>query len=351
MGGCAGPNTPLGALWVLTPTEALGNRQIARENLTDPGQQALGRHLPQIRVTPGTQVLHGPSALKVIVRDPAGDLDRFRISVRYNGFDVTRSFLRQCRIEQRWGERSIVYENPVLRLPANEDHQIEFSYMSASGDAASVRYSPPLCYAFRPKPVTTTGDFSPSSGLLSAIDSIAREEGFNPAFFTGLVAQESRFVPTAVSWAKAVGLTQVTSGAEKEIAAIFADWPRYPGVEGMRVELVRLLVVSGRMNAVNEWRLDPARSLRGGAVFARLLAERWSSPERLARIRELFPDPEIEHGKLILASYHSGYSRVSGALEARGRDWLKSPELREARKYVNKIYSYCSYFEKGESDV
>ncbi|MCM2323844.1 MAG: transglycosylase SLT domain-containing protein [Oligoflexia bacterium] len=301
-------------------------------------------------MTPENQVLHGPAPLRVTVRDPVGDLDQFRFTVRYNGLDVTRSFLRQCRISQKWSERSIVYENRVVRLPADGEHVIDFVYRSVSGEIGQARYAPPVCYPFRPRAVAHTGDFRPSPSIVRAIDSIAREEGFNPAFFTGLVAQESRFVPTAVSWAKALGLSQVTSSAEKEIAAQFAEWPRYPELERMPVELVRLLVRAGKINASNEWRLDPRRSIRGGVVFTRMLAERWSTPQQLERLRQLFADPEVEQAKLLLASYHSGYSRVLSALQARGTDWLRAPELQEARRYVNRVFSYCSFFEKpGET--
>lgn len=341
--GCAGPHTPLGAVWTLTPTPA------AAENIQEtPDPLKAG---PEIRITPSKQILHGPTPVRITIKDPIGDLTHYSLRVRYNGYDVSDSFARQSRFRQEWQDRTLVIENPVVRLPASSDHVIEFSYRNATGSSAYARFDSPLCHAFKPRTVSNTGDFRPSRALIQLIEKTALKEGFNPAFFTGLVAQESRFEPNAVSWAKAVGLTQITSTAAREVTESRPDWPRYPGIEEMPVDRLKVLIMSGRVNARNEWRLDTRHSIEGGVVFVRILVERWSTEGNLEKIRAIFPDQEqaeVAMTQLVLASYHSGYARVRGELDRLGKDWLRSSELKEARKYVNRIFSYCHHFVENE---
>jgi soluble lytic murein transglycosylase-like protein len=60
---------------------------------------------------------------------------------------------------------------------------------------------------------------------------------------------------------------------------------------------------------------------------------------------------EAERTKLLLASYNSGYARVLTALRTYGKNWITSPELHEARRYVNRISSYCDYFSQDVKDI
>lgn len=342
--GCAGPHTPLGAIWSLNPTPVLADHAEEAQRQDDP----LRPTPPVIQVSPNKQVLHGPSPVKLLIRDPVGDLKNFDLAVRYDGYDVSRSFLIQSKLRQFFKDSTLTIENPVIRLPASKEHIIEFSYRNSSGGTAYARFESPTCNAFRRTRVTNTAGFKPTPEMLQQIASAAEEEGFNPAFFTGLIAQESQFNPRTVSWAKAIGLTQVTSSAESEVVQRHEGWPRYPGIDEMSVDRVKILVRSGKINAANEWRLNSKMSIRGGATFIKLVTQRWSTEANQARIRALFSDPDTAMTQLILASYHSGYARVSAALDRRGKDWLKSYELKEARKYVNTIFSYCNHFVEGE---
>jgi soluble lytic murein transglycosylase-like protein len=307
---------------------------------------------PRIRTSPGKQVLHSTSPLRIVIKDPAGDLENFSFVVRYNGLDVSRSFTQRSRFRTRWDRKLLVVENPAVKLSATDQHQIEFIYRNSAGQLARAKFEPPSCNAFELKPVRTTGDFNPSGKLLGTIARHSRDQKLSPAFFTALVAQESGFDPTSVSWAKAMGLTQVTSLAETEILKKFKDWPRYPGLDEMSSAQVKLLILRGTINAKNEWRLDDEKSIQGGIAYLKLLNERWNSPENLAKIQSISQatseDPVIAQTQLILASYNSGYSRVKQAVDTLGKDWMKSAELGEARKYVNRIFSYCNHFSERE---
>lgn len=374
--GCAGPTTPLGAIWSLQSRDGESSRGLA-DIASLAGMQdaviALASPVPPptLRFNPPRQVLHGRRAIQVIIDDEGGvprlpwlgNGHEFR--VRYHGHDVTRGFLLQAKFTRASDGKRLVIEVPSLRLKANAEHLIEMGYRGPSGQRAVARYPAPVCRAFESRAIRSTDEFkSPvlSPELLRTIESVSLETGFSPAFTAALIAQESSFNPRSVSFARAVGLTQVTPIAETEVAQVFARWPRYPGLNDLPAPIVKALVLAGHVNASNEWRLHPERSIRGGLAFARMLSERWLDSEGFSKVRwsdgaEAAPGGsahdglEVARTRLILASYNSGYSRVLGAIRSHGAAWLTAPELKEARQYVNRIFSYCDAFGQESPDA
>jgi hypothetical protein len=382
--GCAGPTTPLGAVWALQPQK---KTVVQFESTDEPRADAVlpfssfpaspssvpqpSRGLaglrdallqmglpsqPSIHFDPPHQILHGTRTLKVIIDDPRGFADarsgkgagEYDFKVRYHGHDVTRSFLLQARMtESRQGQR-LVIEVPSVRLSARLEHLIEVGYRNRAGHTTIARYQPPVCRAFDSQKLRTTEEFRPGDAMLEAIQNVSLQTGFNPAFTAALIAQESAFNPRSVSLARALGLTQVTPIAETEITHQFTSWPRYPGLNQMPAPLLKLLVMSGKVNAENEWRLNPERSIRGGLAFAQILADRWLDSDSYSKI-SWDTDVEAARTRLILASYNSGYARVTQAISRYGNAWLTAPELREARSYVNRIFSLCDSFERTEN--
>lgn len=344
--GCAGPATPLGAVWAWTPGQASAKDEMEQARHASRGG------LPKIEFLPARQILHGPSRMRVVIEDETvSNLSDSRLLVHYNGLDISRSFLNRSRVSYDPHRGRIVIDNPRIRLSATSDHFIEVAFRNPRGLYAYARYEPPRCDAFRALPVLRLGKFSAHRHQAELIERISRAKGLNPAFATGLVAQESGFNPMAISWARALGLTQITPVAEVEVLRMYEGWPSYPGLNDKTVSELRELVDSGVVNERNEWRLDEELSVRGGLQYVKLLSERWSSPRMRARIQELFADPEVAETRLILASYHSGFTRVADALARDGRDWLSDPGLSEARKYVNRIFSFCNYFSEKEIDL
>ena len=365
LSGCAGPATPLGAVWTLKPlpkpvvAESSSieepepvDTEVAKLNRGPASIQihpvALLDSPPRIQFSPARQVLHGASPFKITIEDLSGEIEKHKLTIRYNGYDVSKTFLRRARVSIDRFERKITIENPRIRLSPASDHFIEVTYRNSQGNYAYARYGSPSCYAFRPKSVLSLAGFSAPPNLLQLIEEVSKRKGINPAFSTGLVAQESGFNPQAVSWAKAVGLTQVTAIAESEVLKENSDWPQYPQLNELSVIQLKALIMSGKVNAQNEWRLHPEHSVQGGLAYITYLAKRWSSPENLEKIRKLFRDPEAAQTQLILASYQSGYSRVASALDERGKKWLQDDGLTEARKYVNRIFSFCDHFSEQE---
>lgn len=367
--GCAGPTTPLGAIWELHPPtqDSPPLSQVEEEEDAAPHAAparglasvlSFGRDRdPKIQFDPPHQVLHGPHALKVIVDDPLGVHEGYGFEVRYHGHDVTRSFLMQARIAKLDSGSRLTLEVPSVRLSPMTEHLIEVDYTNPeSGKHAFSRLKAPVCRAFESQAIQSLDEFRPDPTLMQSIEAISRQMGFNPAFAAALIAQESAFNPRSVSLARALGLTQVTPVAEEEISGIFTRWPRYPGLNGMPAPIVKWLVMRGEVNAKNEWRLNPERSIRGGLAFAQMLADRWLDSESFSKVSWTggagggSADAEVARTKLILASYNSGYARVVQAINRYGAAWLTAPELKEARRYVNRIFSYCDAFERANDD-
>jgi hypothetical protein len=318
---------------------------------------------PRISFDPPRQVLHGPRTIRVTIENTGeGPADQSSellkgFKVRYHGHDVTRSFLMQAKVTRNVISKRIVLEIPSIRLAATTDHLIEMGYRAPSGRSSVAKLPPPICRAFEAHDIHRTDDFRPDDQMLKLIESISRQTGFSPAFTAALIAQESAFNPRSVSYARALGLTQVTPIAEEEISGVHKDWPRYPGLNEISAPMLKLLVMTGEVNSRNEWRLNPERSIRGGLTFAQMLADRWTDSEGLSKVRWASgaanaggaTDPELARTQLVLASYNSGYSRVLNAIQRNGSAWLTSSELREARKYVNRIFSYCDSFSQAAS--
>jgi hypothetical protein len=363
--------TPLGAIWELhpdssalpgldgevelTPAQLAATRKGASRGLASILSFVRGRD-PEIRFDPPRQVLHGAHTLKVIVDDPKGATDNSGLRIRYHGHDVTRSFLMQAKFGHETlpgGGTRLIAEVPWVRLSPLSEHMIEVDYARPGSERRyRSRLMPPVCRAFERTALKGLDSFKPEPQLVQSIEQISREMGFNPAFTAALIAQESGFNPQSVSLSRAMGLTQVTPLAEEEVSGVFSRWPRYEGSNTFPAPVLKYLVMSGEINGQNEWRLNPDRSIRGGLLYAQRLADRWVDSESFSKVSwtgSTDADVEVARTRLVLASYNSGYARVVQAIGRHGSAWLTAPELREARRYVNRIFSYCEAFERVPS--
>jgi hypothetical protein len=342
--GCAGPSTPLGSIWAFRPGQV---SQIA-ESQEEAPSPTIGAPGVRILFKPARQVLHGPKPFIVHIEDARGIPAKPRVQVRYDGIDVTTSFLRQASWLPGRTSTQAELRIPVIRLSPQFDHHIEIRYFNKAGRPSISRYAPPVCRIFDSRKVRHTDDFNPEPSLLATIDQLSQSARVNPALVTGLIAQESSFNPRSVSWAKAIGLTQVTPIAENELVdknERFSRWPSYRGLKSMPASLVKLWVLSGKINETNDWRLDKSLSVEGGVAYLRLLEDRWVASELASHFND------TERTKLALASYNSGYARVQSAVKAYGKNWLNAPGLTEARRYVNRIFSYCDFFSQEDSEL
>jgi soluble lytic murein transglycosylase-like protein len=301
----------------------------------------------KIKFFPRDQVLHGKSSFTVIVDDPAGLTYDYRVRLFYNSLDVTDKFLRQSQRTILDSHR-IQFDVKNLRILPLRENKIYFGYMrTVQSRPVIARYEPPHCSAFRVQDLASTHEFEISGRIKSLIDRSARDGNINPNFLAGLIAQESGFDSKAVSWAKAIGLTQISPVGEKEVSKAFDQWPRYPDITRMPFPVLKYRVMGGKINGKNEWRLDPELSIKGGVAYIQFLSNYWNREENFEILRHT-DDAESVLSNVILASYNSGPARVKYAFQRFGSKWMEAPELYEARLYTTHVTSYCDYFSQGE---
>src|SRR5688500_9770640 len=143
-GGCAGPNSPLGAVSWLTPPPHGEPAEIQAHR----SPAAMTDFTPRIGFTPSRQILHGSAPVRLSVRDPFGSPEDFTLTVRYNGLDVTRNFLITADVSPD-GPGEMRIHVPKVTLSPDREHEIEFLYKSRTGATAYGKLRPPECMAFR----------------------------------------------------------------------------------------------------------------------------------------------------------------------------------------------------------
>ncbi len=342
--GCVGPTTPLGAVDGSASGDGptLHHSPAAPETAPAPGAR--------IVFSPTYQRVHEPYTWHVLVVDPAAGepLDVARLRVFYNGLEVTESAKFQFRVQQcRTADNSLEalrLEMPYLRLGALDDHEIVVEYAPAEGPTLAARYPFPVVEALAgEEDVATTSPFRVPPEVLEAVYEASRHYGLNPVLLLALIAQESSFDPYALSKANALGLTQVTHLAEADIAPHFRSWPRYRGIQKLSRRKLRKLIPA-KIHGGNEWRLDPIKSIWGGAYYLAYLRERLSVDENRRRVEKVGEAWEQLLTEAALASYNSGLNRILYHAGRYRERWLDQSATREAKRYVRKILSYYGAF-------
>ena len=94
-------------------------------------------------------------------------------------------------------------------------------------------------------------------------------------------------------------------------------------------------------------------SVQAVVTALRALSTRWATKENSELLMRVYGEEEHKEAltRVVLASYHSGYSRVWSALNRYEYSWRDRPGLREARKYVGRVISYCEHFAEPEPVV
>jgi hypothetical protein len=350
LSACAGPSTPFGPIsfqkwlagawsWVLSWSPEDEEKAFA------------------VKFTPDYQRFHrsGPLAIEVA---PLNDQSLTpRVDVFYNDIDVTSRF-QVTNSKSDDGPRRTVLKFDDLRLPPSRFHKLEVrirpSLFSPVVQVETLQR--PRCQIDAaptnsgPTPsnqkLTNTEGFRVPASLVTNLEAAATKSEINPAFLAGLIAQESSFNPRAVSWNRALGLTQMTNIAEQDILRHVEKWPRFDGIEDLTFPQLKLKVWTKRINERNEWRLHPELSLKGGAHFLNRVERYWQKPEK----QKLLVQSGSSMEDLVLASYNVGPAAVSQAIEDRGPHWLQDPEVgTPATKYMQLVQSYCLAFSAADA--
>jgi soluble lytic murein transglycosylase-like protein len=343
---CAGPTTPFGAIDSLEPLTSKQTTTVNREAR----KPASSETYSSIRYTPDRQVLHDQTPFEIEIRSNEKIKDNYEISLLFNGYDVTKKFLNQCRKTFSADKQTLTLLMKNLRLRADRDNSVQIKFRSSpGGPILTSTLRPPFCTLDPENTLSTTLQFKPGPSIIELIKLHSRSNNINPAVTAGLIAQESGFNPLAVSWSKAIGLTQITPLAAEEIEKFEPQWPRHEEITELSPIALKTRVLAGEIAYYNEWTLNPELSIIGGIHYLKYLIRYWQSKDSQETISQaLRRNSDTDFTKIILASYNSGAMRVKRALRRKGKDWLTHKDLKEARKYVSKVFSYCYHFGKKE---
>ena len=151
----------------------------------------------------------------------------------------------------------------------------------------------------------------------------------------------------AVSSSRALGLTQITPIASIEIEKIKENWPSNIETRNIPRRKLEQLILEKQVNHNNDWRLDSEKSIEGGVLYLQYLENLWKKAPYSEFMFNL-NDESIKNKEMlsiILASYNSGQRRVLNAIKEKDKEYMDAMNLKAAKEYVRKIFSYCNYFE------
>ncbi|WP_034732800.1 lytic transglycosylase domain-containing protein [Bacteriovorax sp. Seq25_V] len=341
---CAGPTNPFGSETISMFLKSEQDKVDDYKKLSrSPAQEEENK--VQITFYPEKQNWHDNHDVYVIIKSSKKQLLPQNLRLFWNHKDITTSFK---------GIREVIFEDKLnmiikikdIRLLPFQDNDITAYYMdSESGIVSSTEYQKPECLLKEESNIVNTDPFNVKQSFINLVRTESEKANINPNLLIALIAQESGFNPKAVSYAKAIGLTQVTELANKHILDEHRRWKSDSRIKKLPVPIIRALIELGKINEKNEWRLDRKKSVIGGIEYIKYLENYWKGNITLIeRVYGTNFNQEQVLTDLILASYNSGPFRIKTRLIKDGRAWKQSKSILEARKYVGKIKSYCNHF-------
>lgn len=334
---CVGPTTPFGGLDQVVEVE---KEEMPATSQTSPYK---------ISFHPQAQVLHDRADFSVEINATRPLPDDLNLQITHNGIDVSETFLENSNVHKSTDNKTRIYLIKDLRLKTLDTNDINIRVLdSANITMASDQYKSPECSLFSGDRLAHLGSFHAPTSYIDMIERVAGESDVNPSFLAGIVAQESGFDPKAVSWAKAIGLTQITPLAESQVIKSVNNWPRYPGINGLSYLTLKSKIFLGEIDKEKEWRLNPEKSLFGGLTYVLYLEKYWNLEAHQKLVSELRGNRDQIMTELILASYNSGAARVKKAVQEKRNDWKKHQSLTEAVNYLKRVSSYCFHYTKKE---
>lgn len=333
----------------MTPFGALNNVVDVEENRQPSSETPPHGNQYKIQFHPEKQVLHDKTDFSIEIKSRRPFAESTKIQISYNGKDVTKAFMKNAHLHRGNDSRRLLYLFKDMRLKTLDTNNIQVQVLDEEGQGVITRFfEEPDCSLFDQRKLAHLGEFHAPEHYIDMIEKVSLQKETNPSFLAGVVAQESGFDPSAVSWAKAIGLTQITPLAESQVLESVDEWPRYPGINSLSYLTLKSKIFIGEIDREKEWRLNPEKSLIGGLTYFQYLKKYWSLDENRKLVEELGGNKNKHLTELILASYNSGASRVKRAVQTRKHDWKKQENLQEAVKYLKKVSSYCYHYTKKE---
>lgn len=192
----------------------------------------------------------------------------------------------------------------------------------------------------------------------------------NPAFLAALLAKESAFNPRAVSPSGALGIAQLTVGADTDLRTragtpFFAwmlpeiqAWPRDTAFRsltapGPSTVSAASAVAADPAAASRDYLFDPVLAVRAATFWLRMLETVWTTDtwpgaygalarDRLNGGRSLTEQQLLE---LAVVSYNQGVEYARGLVERWGPAWTQHLDP-EPADYLERIRAYTLLFER-----
>jgi len=349
--GCAGPTTPFGSNFIISNEYQVNFKAPVHSSITrTPSSNSDISEKVNVTSTPQQQRYHTPFDLKIKINSITAISKDFRYEILYNGRKVD-SWWRSEEIEIdpiNKRKATIIFKRLSLIPGIHNDITFLF-YPSAKAKPIKYQFESPSCDFDAFERLGNLYPFNKHKSQMSSITKFSKDYEINPSLLAALVAQESGFNHQALSYAKALGLTQVTGATSKDILAVKKNWQTYPNIN--RLNYVQLFhsIKTGKINGNNEWRLNKMKSIEGGALYLNRLRDYWLIDHNYKILTKTFKN--IPFTDVILASYNSGAYRVKQNIREHNNNWLWSKELGEARKYVMNIKSYCGQFKQTKNKL
>lgn len=332
---CAGPMSPFGAHNPFTAK----NVEYFTHDQEDALRDLSSQRVAKIEFYPSHMNYHDKGNVQIKITSPVKLTEKSKFQIFYNNLNVTSDVVKKSHVEISADRKEYLVTIPRIKLPAHKGHNVSVRFIGKDF-ILEKEYPRPTCRLDKLNPIVDTYPFNVKKSFISSLQNYGKQKELNPSLMAGLIAKESGFNTKAVSWAKAIGLTQITELAESHVLDQYKNWPEYPGLDDYSVATIKTLIKLGKVNENNEWRLNKRYSILGGISYIRYIESYWDRyPEHIARFGLT---------DLVLASYNSGPYRVRREIEKLGDSWLQSNQLNEARKYVKMVKSYCYHFSNGE---
>ena len=329
------------------PTNPFGGDIFISEDFTVNKAGSIDYQNISIDMTPDRQYYNSPYDLSIKILDPKATLRNFKYEIVYNNKKLNRWLKSEEIIMPKQKDEPVIIHFKNLSLLPGNINKISFLYYPAGQNTPVVHnLEVPECLKTMKVADISITPFKITNSMKKNIINIAKKYQYNPSLIAALIAQESSFDPYALSVAKALGLTQVTPVAHREIARVKEDWEIYPGFSELSFMNLRYRLKSKLITPKNDWRLNQEKSIEGGILYLNYLTRYWGTQEKQNLLSEVF-DQDVPMTDILLASYNSGAFRVKKAIQKNQKDWLFDENLNEARKYVMNIKSYCYSFHQG----
>lgn len=331
---CAGPTSPFGAL------------NFTQKKTTEVTFNADEK--TSVSFYPAFKLYHKPYELWIEIKDDnIQELKNLDYEIIYNNEVIDRPWSTEEIIRYPNDPKKLSLRFKDFRLNPLKNNHIVFRYRRAS-DAKIFEEEllAPECPYFQDRTIASLAPFKKNHNYQAYIKNTSLKFNKNASLLAGLVAQESSFNYNSLSFARALGLTQITPLASKQIEDSTLNWPSYPKLNELSYYEIKALIFLGKLNQKNDWRLNPKLSLEGGAIYLTYLEKYWQKEDNKQILETIFKE-NIPWSDVILASYNSGAYRVKKSIVKKGKRWLDDRPLLEAKKYVKNIKSYCTAFHKS----